>query len=286
LGHPFTYGSDSFSMTSWTGIDDDQWVINQWKGSGFQMIWTVPMLPNTGGVSLAAGATGAYNAYFAALADNLVAAGMGDSVLRIGWEFNQSTYPWYAAGQPTNFVNYWRQIVTTMRSVQGANFSFEWNPSRGDNGPKDAAMGSFAAYYPGDSYVDIVGMDVYDGSWDTYPGSAAEFQTILTQTWGLDWLASFGSAHNKPLAIPEMGLGSGPSAPQSGPIVGNGPVSGGDDGGFVTDMLNWITQNNVVNATYWDFQSSSIQNGQNPLAANALRQGLVAIAGGSSPTGG
>ena len=43
------------------------------------MTWGVPMLPTTGGVSLATGATGAYDAYFKTLATNLVAAGMGNS---------------------------------------------------------------------------------------------------------------------------------------------------------------------------------------------------------------
>jgi hypothetical protein len=237
------------------------------------MVWAVQMLPISG-ASLAVGASGGYDQYFSTLAKNLIAAGMGDSILRIGWEFNQSKFPWYAAGQPTDFVNYWRQIVTTMRAVPGGHFLFLWNPSRGDNGPKDRAMGDLAAYYPGDSYVDIIGMDIYDTNFGSYPGAAAEFQTILTQTWGLDWLASFGIAHNKPLAIPELGLGSGPSAPNSGPITQSGEVSGGDDPTFITDVLNWIAQNNVAYFTYWDYQSSSIQGGQNPLTAQALRQGL------------
>jgi hypothetical protein len=275
LGHAFTYASDSFDGRSWAGIDNDQWAIQAWRSSGYTMVWALQMLPSTPGVSLAVGATGAYDAYFTTLAQNLVAAGMGNSILRIGWEFNQPLFSWYAAGQATNYVNYWRQIVTTMRAVPGAQFRFEWNPSRGDNGPKDKAMGNLADYYPGDSYVDIVGMDIYDNSWNIYPGASAEFQDFSTQTWGLNWLVSFGAAHGKPLAIPEMGLGSGPSAPNSGPIVGNGQLSGGDDPTFITDMLNWVAQNNVVNVAYWDYQSSTIQNGQNPATAAALRQWLT-----------
>ena len=87
---------------------------------------------------------------------------MGDSLLRIGWEFNQAKYRWYPVGQAVSFVEYWRHIVDSMRSVPGAHFRFIWNPSMGDNGQKDLAMGDLAAYYPGDTYVDLVGMDVYD----------------------------------------------------------------------------------------------------------------------------
>jgi hypothetical protein len=39
-------------------------------------------------------------------------------------------------------------------------------------------------------------------------------------------------------------------------------------------MLNWVAHNNVVNLAFWDFQSSSIQNGRDPLAAKALRTAL------------
>jgi len=144
VGYNVTLASDSFDKRSWAEIDDDRFAIDHWMGSGYRMIWAVQMLPDTGGVSLATGATGAYNSYFAILAENLVAAGMGDSMLRLGWEFNQSKFTWYAAGQATSFVDYWRQIVTTMRAVPGAHFTFVWNPSRGDNGPKDRAMGNLA----------------------------------------------------------------------------------------------------------------------------------------------
>jgi hypothetical protein len=270
--------SDGFDERSWALIDNDQWALEHWEGSGYRMVWTVPMLPLSG-ASLAVGATGAYDEYFTILAKNLVAAGMGDSILRIGWEFNENEYPWYAAGQATNFVSYWRQIVTTMRAVPGAKFLFMWNPSRGDNGAKDKAMGDLGSYYPGNAYVDVIGMDIYDSSFGTYPGAAAEFEAILTQTWGLDWLASFGVAHNKPLAIPEMGLGSGPSGPNSGPITGSGELSGGDDPTFITDMLNWIAQNDVTFFAYWDYQGSGIQGTQNPLTAQALRQGLPQLSG-------
>jgi len=276
LGYNITYGFDGMGQTTWSAIDNYQWGIRGWKGSGYHMIWAIPMLPKSGGVSLSIGATGAYNSYFTTLAQNLVAAGMGNSYLRLGWEFNQTGYPWYAAGQPAAFVAYWQQIVTAMRSVPGAQFRFVWNPSRGDNGSKDLAMGNLANYYPGDAYVDMVGMDVYDTAWNTYPGAVAEFQKTLTRTWGLNWLASFGAAHSKPLAVPEMGLGPfGATATNGVAFVSSGIVSGGDDPAFFTSMFQWIAQYNVSFVGLWNVQNSTIQNGQNPLSAAALRQALT-----------
>jgi Glycosyl hydrolase family 26 len=286
LGYGTSIASDSFDQRSWAGIDNDQWVIQRWEQSGHRMIWAVPMLPSISGVSLAVGATGAYDSHFTLLAANLIAAGMGGSVLRIGWEFNQATSPWYAAGQPANFVNYWRQIVTTMRSVPGAHFQFEWNPNRGDSWTSDQAMGDYANYYPGDAYADIVGIDVYDLDWNNYPGVSAEFQHILTQPWGLDWISSFGAAHNKPIAIPELGLGWGASAPNSGPISASGDVCGGDNPTFIADVFDWATYNNVANVVFWDHGTSSIQNGQNPWTARALMQALTSMSTGQGSTSG
>jgi hypothetical protein len=272
LGVSPKFATDYFDDTSWAGIADDTWDLSAWQNSGYQMIWGVPMLPATGGYTLAAGATGAYDSYFTTLADNLVADGMGTAVLRLGWEFNTSSSPWQAAGQAANFVAYWRQIVTTMRAVPGQHFLFEWNVNRGDNGSEDAAIGNLASYYPGNSYVDIVGMDIYDLGWNTYPGAAAEFTAIETQKWGLNWLASFGAANDKPLAIPEFGLGWGTSAPGSGVVSGApGATCGGDDPTFIRDMANWIAQNNVVNAAFFSNGASSVENGANPLTAAALR---------------
>lgn len=273
MGHPFTYASDYVSYTSWTAMDNP-YDERPWQGTGYTMIWGVPMLTQSGG-TLAAGASGQYNKYFRVLAQHLVADGQGHSVLRLGWEFNSNSFPWYAAGQPTAFVAYWKQIVNTMRSVPGQNFMFEWNPDRGDNGQGDMAMGNFDSYYPGSTYVDVIGLDVYDQSWGVYPGATQEFTQIEDQTWGLNWLAEFGESEGKPIAIPELGLGAGGySSTPGGAFTGTGSVSGGDDGTFIADISGWVTEHPVVSIAYWDHGSGSVQNGNDPLVLQALKAGF------------
>lgn len=265
IGTPISLGSDYFADSSWAAIDDT-WNMNNWAGKGFRMIWGVPMLP-TSGATLATGATGAYDQYYVAVAKSLVARGMGNSILRLGWEFNQKSYPWYAAGHASAFVAYWRHIVNAMRSVSGASFAFEWNPAMGDNGGGDQAMGDFASYYPGDAYVNVVALDVYDIAWNNYPGEAAEFSSIQSRTYGLNWLASFAGQHSKPLAIAEFGLGWGGSAGDGKPYSGSGTVSGGDDPAFVRDMATWMRGHNAVISGFWDKTFSSIENGDHPMTA-------------------
>ena len=284
LPQPIALGSDYFDERSWAGVDSDMWLIQRWRATNLPMVWGVPMLPSTGGVSLATGATGAYNSYFSLLASNLVANGQGSSTLRLGWEFNMPSFPWFAAGQAPAFVAYWQQIVNTMRAVPGANFTFEWNVSRGAGGWSDKAMGNFDNYYPGDAYVDVVGLDVYDQAWNTYPGPAQEFQNIQAQPWGLNWISGLAAAHGKAMAIPELGLGVGPSAPNSGVFTATGPVCGGDNPAFITDMMGWAAANHVRDVGFWDYGPSSIDNGANPLTAAALRQALANMVPITSPT--
>jgi len=251
--------------SSFQKMEDPSWFIAQFKGSSYQMIWGVPILPSSGGYSLATGATGAYNQYFVTLAKGLVAGGQASSIIRLGWEFNGSWFPWAAAGHAADFIAYWRQIVTSMRSVPGANFKFEWNPTAGDQG-----AGNLADYYPGNNYVDYIGLDVYDVAWANYPGVAAQFATLKNGPYGLDWLASFAAQQGKPMTLPEWGLGWGASdggAPVSHPGT---ETSGGDDPTFINDIAGWIATHNVYEATLWDVTSSLISPTSNPNSLAAL----------------
>lgn len=253
------YAMSFLDDTSWQKMENPSWFIFQFAGTNYSMIWGVPMLPDTGNYTLAAGATGAYDKYFVTLAQGLVSGGQANSIIRMGWEFNEGWAPWAASGQPANFIAYWRQIVTSMRSVHGANFQFEWNPNIGAQ-----SAGNLADYYPGNDYVNLIGLDVYDISWGSYPGAAQLFSTLLTEPYGLNWLASFASQHGKPMTLPEWGLGWGDSddgAPVSDPGT---ETSGGDDPTYINDMASWIDANHVFEATLWDVDQSAIGTTENP----------------------
>ncbi|HZU73384.1 MAG TPA: alkaline phosphatase family protein [Acidimicrobiales bacterium] len=280
VGYHIPYAMDFFDGSSWSTISNpNSTYFSSWNGTGYKMIWGVDMLPNSG-ASLATGATGAYDQYFVTLAQNLVANGQGNSIIRLGWEFNGSWFPWAAGGQAGNFVTYWQHIVNAMRSVSGQSFQFEWNPTRGDMG-----VGDLATYYPGDAYVDIIGLDVYDVEWNNYPGYQQEWSNMQTQTFGLDWLASFAGQHNKTISFPEWGLGWGVSSPNSGPATAsNGPASGGDNPYFIDEMSSWIASHNVSHATYWDYGISALSS--NPMTDNELPKAFPASGASGGSTGG
>src|ERR1019366_4524359 len=63
---------------------------------------------------------------------------------------------------PDSLENLWATCfaneVTAMRQATGEHFLFDWNP----NACYESVP--YANYYPGNAYVDILGLDLYDGT--------------------------------------------------------------------------------------------------------------------------
>lgn len=246
-GTPFAF--DYLDDTSWQTISDPVWFMQRWAGSGFQMIWAIPMLPRSGG-SMAAGAAGKYNRFFAALAHTLVANGQGSAILVPGWDPSVAGMAWSVSSSAgaSQYISFFQQIVTTMRGVRGARFHFAWDASgQGALIPE--------ATYPGNAVVDVIATDAFDRG----PGTVADRWAALSQSsFGLDWFASFAAKQHKPLMLAKWGLA---------PKVASG---GGDDPVFVRDLLSWASQEHVVAAVAWDYGSWALAAGNFPLAAAEL----------------
>jgi hypothetical protein len=224
------------------------WLLGGWKGSGYTLALGVPMIPtNSSGTAagtLAQGATGAYNSYFVTLAQSLVAGGASNAYLRIGWEFDGSWVTWDATNSAAeaNYASYFQQIVTSMRSVPGAAFRFVWNP---DATAFTQSGYSVQAAYPGNAYVDVIGLDIYDQSWAT-PQTAANSWSA-TQLPALTAAQRFASSEGKPLALPEWGA-----------IIRSDGHGLGDDPYYVNHMVSWMetASNQVAFEAYFDYDVS------------------------------
>ncbi|MFS8130344.1 MAG: glycosyl hydrolase [Candidatus Dojkabacteria bacterium] len=67
-------------------------------------------------------------------------------------EGTKSWYPWQ--GEPDNYVAAYRRIVQIFRDNGATNVKFMWNPIVYDG------SGSIDIYYPGDNYIDYIGLSV------------------------------------------------------------------------------------------------------------------------------
>ena len=251
VGRPVARVHDFFGRESWAKIESVGWWTWVWGGSAYagRMVFTVPMLPDTGG-TLSAGAAGLYDEHFRVMARNLVAGGQGAAVLRVGHEFNGNWYRWSIAALngAANYAAYWRRIVTAMRSVPGAAFRFDWSPISGGSWVDGKLLNPEAAY-PGDAYVDYVGLDVYDQSWSANRADpAARWAEYLDQPYGLRWHRSFAAAHGKPMTFPEWGV-----------AYRTDGYGGGDSPEFVSRMHEWISANDVAYHLYFDYADGIIE---------------------------
>ncbi|HEV2635581.1 MAG TPA: glycosyl hydrolase [Actinocrinis sp.] len=253
VGHTYLAGDN------WSDVEGDPAILGPWtqwhqESPGSLLVLNVPMLvPNeqptddaTVAGLLRQGAAGDFDAHFATLARRLVAAGAGDTILLPGWEMNGTTYTGRCGPDPADWKTYWQAIVTTMRAVPGQHFRFDFDPARG------LQAVPWADCYPGDAYVDIIGMDSYDQA----PGRS--FEDYVNQPDGLAAQVAFAAAHGKPVSYPEWGL-----------------FDYGDDPAFVTDMLGWVATHHVVYQTLTDYcPHGFFACDQNPRSGAAYRAAL------------
>lgn len=236
------------------------WGVRCWQKAGMDhVVFSLPMLPGDKSAKLADGANGKFDELFRNYAQLLVKHGFGDSVIRIGWEFNADWYPWAAKHDPQAFIDYWRRIVTTMRAVPGAKFKFDW-----------CAAGGWSAFraesvYPGDEFVDIIGLDFYNvlGKEHGEVSPQQRWEMRKNAPHGLAWHQKFAAQRGKPMSFPEWGTG-----------VSRNARGGDDDAYFVEQMAAWIDANRVAYHNYWDFKApildSKLSDGRRPAAGAAL----------------
>jgi beta-mannanase len=113
-------------------------------------------------------AVGAYDAYFEEMADTLRDYG-GPVFLSINHEMNGTWFPFseaYPGSGVTaaDFVASWRRIVDILRRKGANNVAFVWSPNVPDVPAVNQGGVGFQKYYPGDAYVDWIGVSFYSGN--------------------------------------------------------------------------------------------------------------------------
>jgi hypothetical protein len=181
---------------------------------------------------------GRYDAYLRTWAKGVREVG-GEVYIRLFPEMNGNWTQWH--GNPTQLVSAWQHVVKLFRAEGATNARWVWTPNVTDEPHTDDNR--MELYYPGSSYVDVLGLDGYN--WGTTRPYTAwkSFETIFQTPY--DRITALG---NQPVWLAEIAS----------------TEQGGDKAQWVNEMLSsaafprieavvWFNENKE---TDWRIESS------------------------------
>jgi hypothetical protein len=122
--------------------------------------------------------------------------------IRWAYEMNLSgqDYGSHVQGEtPATFVAAWRHIVTVFRDAGATNVRWVWSPNT-----DCAGRCPFTAYFPGDSYVDWLGLDGYNFA-STHNAAWVSLHYVFASSY-----ATITSLSSKPLMLAEVASAPSP----------------------------------------------------------------------------
>ncbi|BDI32439.1 hypothetical protein CCAX7_44900 [Capsulimonas corticalis] len=190
--------------------------------------------------------------YFANYAQEVNSLGFKKVIVRLGYEFDGGWNPFgnlnVMSNMPNNYIAAWRNIVNTMRANDPNHLiKFCWNPTDGN------VQVWAPNFYPGDAYVDYIGIDTYDYAYGgVYPvGTTQPTQAQRDSAWfnselpRINVFADLARTHGKPMVIGEWGLWQ---------LNDGSHPSGGDNTSYLQRMYNWMSDpnNHVAAECYFE----------------------------------
>ncbi|MEO3758881.1 glycosyl hydrolase [Mycobacterium sp. B14F4] len=139
--------------------------------------------------------SGALDDYIYRWADEIRDWG-GRTYVRFAHEFNGDWYPWTPAcgTMPADYVRAWRHVHDIFAAQRVGNAMWVWAPTIG-------GITGLAHWYPGDEYVDVLGIDGYNWGTSLPTTCWTEPEALFGETF--DELRSIGPG--KPILVAEVG---------------------------------------------------------------------------------
>ena len=138
-------------------------------------------------------AQGGYDSYIRDSAREAIAWGR-PILLRFAHEMNGNWYSWglgVGGNSASDYVAAWRHVVSVFREEKATNVRWVWAPN----------TGSFGSLFPGDGWIDYIGLDGYN--WGSKYGSWDSFEQVFDSSY-----RSITRLSRKPLLITEFGANS------------------------------------------------------------------------------
>ena len=236
LGHEFgdqtqwSYFANGTNFASW-----DAWVAAK---AGRRFSYSCPLLTVNDDSSLTIAqkyaklAAGDYDANFTSVGNAFQnRTNLRNAIVRLGWEFNGNTRAWsIPPNDQTTLNNYKTGFNRAAAALKAAcpTLEIEWCP----NCQLDWTGRTFVDMYPGDTYIDYIGIGLYDYYWPGGSPTQAQREAWLRDNVnGLQDQVNLATARGKKLCHTEWGLW---------PTTANG--GGGDRPAFIDFLADWYTQ--------------------------------------------
>jgi hypothetical protein len=185
---------------------------------------------NQSNYSLASIVNGGHDSYIQAWADAAKAYGK-PLLIRFAEEMNGTWFPWSEqvnGNSPGEYVKAWQHVHNIFIEDGATNVKWVWSPNVVGSG----ASSDLAELYPGNAYVDYVGIDGYSYPNDGCPTASKLFGPTLAIT---DQLS------DRPTMIAETGIDS----------------ACGSQTSLMASLLNWAVNSRVIALTWFDQDTTS-----------------------------
>jgi hypothetical protein len=189
-----------------------------------------------------------------------------DTVVSLAHEFNGTWFPWNPGNVGVEtWKGCWRHVYTAIKSASDLKVAWVFSATdhRGKEG--DYAVDNAWDAYPGDDYVDIIGVNRY-GFRKLGAFESTNWRDTCSNPQDLCAAARYARTHHKQLAVPEWS-------------IDRGKYGYGDNGFFVTMMYGFFVdnvdilafENNFNNGGQGDWHLFPMQ-GHNQKAAQRYRE--------------
>jgi hypothetical protein len=238
---------------------DVQRQINVWEPLGIKtmVVWE-PTLKNNGN-PLTAILSGSQNAIIDDFARQARNYGR-PFFLRFAHEMNGNWYGWSGAlsgNNPQTYIDAWRYVWNRFQAAGATNAVWVWAPNW--NSVPDEPWNALQNYYPGDTYVDWVGVDFFGLMWDDVPVSQ-----------NLD--AVYATYSYKPIMIGETAAAD---------CTNRFPGATRTKDQWINDLFSLLPSRPAVRAFFWFNDNKpgesnwTITSCPSPAAQNAYRAGVA-----------
>jgi hypothetical protein len=217
------------------------YLVSNYRNKPGRLSIGMPMLTDDTRAQWQACISGRFDSYLRQIAQALRDGNLGSSVLRLGWEANGSGFPWNIKGQVEPYKACFRHEVQVLKSV-APGLLIDWDMKKTTDSD---VGGGVQDIYPGDGYVDIIGVNYYDN----YPRTTTEsaWNSLYNSTYrngpkGLGTWIAFARSHGKKLSVPEWAIWN--------------DSSGGDNPFFIQKMFETFRNNasTIAYETYFNCQ--------------------------------